>query len=153
MSRQSEQDARWLGGYRRILAVILLLVIMASLALSYRSHREQALAVSLELLGGQFAERMQRLHGLWLEQRRPAFLHAEGVNWQFGERGWPTGTDAMLPPSENCRQLWLVAIGSQGAELPPLQYLVSRDGKGCEFGWEDHWLVYHFFDGRVMATP
>ena len=60
MSRQSEQDERWLGGYRRMIACLLLLVILAILALSYRSHREEALAVSLSLLGEQFAERAQR---------------------------------------------------------------------------------------------
>ena len=72
-----------------MIACLLLLVILATLALSYRSHREEALAVSLSLLGEQFAERAQRLHGRWLDERRPEVLHAEGVAWQFDGRGWP----------------------------------------------------------------
>ena len=150
VSRQSEQDDRWLGGYRRLWALILLLVIVASLALGYRSQREQALAVSLELLGGQFAERAQRLHGLWLDQRRPEVLHGQGVAWQFDERGWPLAVLPLRSPSDNCRQLWQQLIGPQAQELPSLQVLVSRDGGGCEFGWESNWLIYRFSDGRVM---
>lgn len=153
MSRQSEQDERWLGGYRRVLAVTLLLVIIASLALSYRSHREEALAVSLTLLGEQFAERTQRLHGLWLDERRPAVLHAQGVAWQFDERGWPLGVLPLQSPSDNCRSLWLALIGEEAQGLPPLQALASRDGEGCEFGWDGQRLVYRFGDGRVRSLP
>lgn len=153
MSRQSEQDDRWLGGYRRALAAVLLLVIIASLALSYRNHREQALAVSLSLLGEQFAERAQRLHGLWLDQRRPAVLHAQGVAWQFDERGWPLAVLPRGSPSADCHRLWMRLIGQQGQGLPPLQALASLDGGGCEFGWEGHWLSYRYGDGRVLKKP
>ncbi|MGE6134327.1 hypothetical protein [Aeromonas salmonicida] len=141
MNRQSQQDDRWLGGYRRMAVLILLLIMVATLALS------------LTLLGEQFAERVQRLHGLWLDQRRPAVLHADGVAWQFDARGWPLGVDALLAPSENCRQLWLSIIGTQSQALPPLQAMASRDGTGCEFGWEDNWLIYQFYDGRVTLKP
>ncbi|WP_349920703.1 hypothetical protein [Aeromonas veronii] len=153
MSRQSEQDERWLGGYRRLAAVILLLVIIATLAMSYRSHREQALAVSVTLLGEQFAERVQRLHGRWLDERRPEVLHAEGVAWQFDERGWPLGVLPLQSPSDDCRQLWLTLIGDGGQNLPPLEALVSRDGRGCEYGWETQRLHYRFGDGRVQLLP
>ncbi|MGL5815558.1 MAG: hypothetical protein ACRCYW_19850 [Aeromonas sp.] len=153
MSRQSEQDERWLGGYRRIAAVILLLVIIATLAMSYRNHREQALAVSLSLLGEQFAERVQRLHGLWLDERRPAVLHAQGVAWQFDERGWPLGVVPLQSPSDDCRGLWVTLIGDRGQNLPPLQALASQDGGGCEFGWEAQRLLYRFGDGRVQSLP
>ncbi|MDM5100902.1 hypothetical protein [Aeromonas salmonicida] len=153
MNRQSQQDDRWLGGYRRMAVLILLLIMMATLAQSYRSHRAEALALSLTLLGEQFAERVQRLHGLWLDQRRPAVLHADGVAWQFDARGWPLGVDALLAPSENCRQLWSSIIGTQSQALPPLQAIASRDGTGCEFGWEDNWLIYQFYDGRVTLKP
>ncbi|WP_310598180.1 hypothetical protein [Aeromonas aquatica] len=150
MSRQSEQDERWLGGYRRAVAAVLLLVIIASLALSYRNHREEALAVSLSLLGEQFAERTQRLHGLWLEQRRPEQVYAQGVAWQFDERGWPLGVLPLQSPSDNCRQLWLTLLGQEAQSMPTLQVLASRDGGGCEFGWETNWLIYRFSDGRVL---
>ncbi|MGY3918216.1 hypothetical protein [Aeromonas eucrenophila] len=150
MSRQSEQDDRWLGGYRRALAAVLLLVIIASLALSYRNHREEALAVSLSLLGEQFAERVQRLHGLWLDQRRPELVHAQGVAWQFDERGWPLGVLPLQSPSDNCRQLWLTLLGQEAQSMPSLQVLASRDGGGCEFGWEANWLIYRFADGSVL---
>ena len=149
MSRQSEQDERWLGGYRRIVACALLLVILATLALSYRSHRAEALVVSLSLLGEQFAERAQRLHGRWLDERRPAVLHAEGQAWQFDDRGWPLAVLPLGSPSENCRRLWLTLIGPEDPGLPSWQALASRDGGGCEFGWEGHWLSYRFLDGRV----
>ncbi|MCH7370983.1 hypothetical protein [Aeromonas sp. MR16] len=150
MSRQSEQDERWLGGYRRAVAAVLLLVIIASLALSYRNHREEALAVSLSLLGEQFAERTQRLHGLWLDQRRPEQVYAQGVAWQFDERGWPLGVLPLQSPSDNCRQLWLTLLGQEAQSMPTLQVLASRDGGGCEFGWETNWLTYRFSDGRVV---
>ncbi|MGY3885986.1 hypothetical protein [Aeromonas aquatica] len=150
MSRQSEQDERWLGGYRRAVAAVLLLVIIASLALSYRNHREEALAVSLSLLGEQFAERTQRLHGLWLDQRRPEQVYAQGVAWQFDERGWPLGVLPLQSPSDNCRQLWLTLLGQEAQSMPTLQVLASRDGGGCEFGWETNWLIYRFSDGRVV---
>ncbi|MBP8051436.1 hypothetical protein KI797_18975 [Aeromonas media] len=153
MSRQSEQDERWLGGYRRMVVCALLLVILATLALSYRSHRAEALAVSLSLLGEQFAERAQRLHGRWLDERRPAVLHAEGVAWQFDERGWPLAVLPLQSPSGNCRQLWLMLIGPDDPGLPSWQALASQDGGGCEFGWEGHWLRYRFSDGRVLAKP
>ena len=153
MSRQSEQDERWLGGYRRMVACLLLLVILATLALSYRSHREEALAVSLSLLGEQFAERAQRLHGLSLEQRRPAVLHADGMAWQFDERGWPLGAGTVMTPSENCRWLWEQLIGTAASTQPPVQALASLDGEGCEFGWENNWLIYQFSDGRVRQKP
>ncbi|MEG0009287.1 MAG: hypothetical protein RR721_18060 [Aeromonas sp.] len=151
MSRQSEQDERWLGGYRRLWAVILLLIIISTLAMSYRSHREEALAVSLTLLGEQFAERAQRLHGLWLDERRPAVLHVQGMAWQFDERGWPLGVLPLQSPSDNCRSLWLALIGQDAKALPPLQALASQDGGGCEFGWDELRLVYRFGDGRVQS--
>ena len=153
MSRQSEQDERWLGGYRRMIACLLLLVILATLALSYRSHREEALAVSLSLLGEQFAERAQRLHGRWPDERRPEVLHAEGVAWQFDGRGWPLAVLPLQSPSANCRQLWLRLIGPEDPGLPSWQALASQHGDGCEFGWEGHWLRYRFGDGRVLAKP
>ncbi|MEB6640557.1 hypothetical protein MXM19_06795 [Aeromonas caviae] len=152
MSRQSEQDERWLGGYRRLIACILLLVILATLALSYRSHREEALAVSLTLLGEQFAERVQRLHGRWLDERRPAVLHAEGRAWQFDERGWPLAVLPRQSPSADCRQLWLALLGHDEG-LSSWQALASEGGGGCEFGQEGHWLHYSFTDGRVVARP
>ncbi len=152
MSRQSEQDERWLGGYRRLIACILLLVILATLALSYRSHREEALAVSLTLLGEQFAERVQRLHGRWLDERRPAVLHAEGRAWQFDGRGWPLAVLPRQSPSADCRQLWLALLGHDEG-LSSWQALASEGGGGCEFGQEGHWLHYSFTDGRVVARP
>ena len=153
MSRQSQQDEHWLGGYRRLAAVILLLIIVATLARSYLVHREEALAVSLTLLGEQFAERVQRLHGLWLEQRRPALLHVDGVAWQFDERGWPLGAGTVMTPSDNCRWLWEQLIGKAASTQPPVQALASLDGEGCEFGWENNWLIYQFSDGRVRQKP
>lgn len=153
VSRQSQQDDRWLGGYRRMAVLILLLIMVATLAQSYRTHRAEALAVSLTLLGEQFAERAQRLHGLWLDQRRPAVLHADGVVWQFDERGWPLGNGVRLTPSENCRWLWEQLIGVSASTQPPVQALASVDGEGCEFGWEDNWLIYQFSDGRVLQKP
>ena len=150
MSRQSEQDERWLGGYRRAVAAVLLLVIIASLALSYRNHREEALAVSLSLLGEQFAERAQRLHGLWLDQRRPEVVHAQGVAWQFDKRGWPLGVLPLQSPSYNCRGLWSTLLGQEAQSIPTLQVLASQDGGGCEFGWEANWLIYRFADGSVL---
>ncbi|MGL5498956.1 MAG: hypothetical protein ACRDCQ_18605, partial [Aeromonas sobria] len=71
MSRQTQQDDRWLAGYRQVAAVILLLVIVATLVRSYQSNREEAQQLTLTLLGEQFAERAQRLHGRWLDERRP----------------------------------------------------------------------------------
>ncbi|MDN6867704.1 hypothetical protein ACVDHI_11390 [Aeromonas sp. 25-248] len=150
MSRQSEQDERWLGGYRRLIACILLLVILATLALSYRSHREAALAVSLTLLGEQFAERVQGLHGRWLDERRPAVLYAEGRAWQFDGRGWPLAVLPLQSPSENCRGLWSALLGQEALSMPTLQVLASPDGEGCEFGWEANWLIYRFADGSLL---
>ena len=49
MSRESEQDEHWLGGYRRVVVFILLAVIVTALVMSYRSHREEALAISASL--------------------------------------------------------------------------------------------------------
>ncbi|MEA9440215.1 hypothetical protein VCX45_05770 [Aeromonas caviae] len=152
MSRQSEQDERWLGGYRRLIACILLLVILATLALSYRNHREAALAVSLTLLGEQFAERVHGLHGRWLDERRPAVLYAEGRAWQFDGRGWPLAVLPRQSPSADCRQLWLALLGHDEGLLS-WQALASEGGGGCEFGQEGHWLHYSFTDGRVVARP
>lgn len=153
MSRQSLQDEHWLGSYRRLAVGILLLIMVATLARSYLVHREEALAVSLTLLGEQFAERAQRLHGLWLDQRRPAVLHADGMAWQFDERGWPLGAGTVMTPSENCRWLWEQLIGTAASTQPPVQALASLDGEGCEFGWENNWLIYQFSDGRVQQKP
>jgi hypothetical protein len=153
VSRQSQQDERWLGSYRRLAVGILLLIMVATLARSYLVHREEALAVSLTLLGEQFAERAQRLHGLWLDQRRPAVLHADGMAWQFDERGWPLGAGTVMTPSENCRWLWEQLIGTAASTQPPVQALASLDGEGCEFGWENNWLIYQFSDGRVRQKP
>ncbi|ASX10315.1 hypothetical protein CKOHBEJN_00358 [Aeromonas hydrophila] len=153
MSRQSLQDEHWLGSYRRLAVGILLLIMVATLARSYLVHREEALAVSLTLLGEQFAERAQRLHGLWLDQRRPAVLHADGMAWQFDERGWPLGAGTVMTPSENCRWLWEQLIGTAASTQPPVQALASLDGEGCQFGWENNWLIYQFSDGRVRQKP
>ncbi|HAU4898431.1 hypothetical protein NAT02_16585 [Aeromonas hydrophila] len=153
MSRQSQQDERWLGSYRRLAVGILLLIMVATLARSYLVQREEALAVSLTLLGEQFAERAQRLHGLWLDQRRPAVLHADGIAWQFDERGWPLGAGTVMTPSENCRWLWEQLIGTAASTQPPVQALASLDGEGCQFGWENNWLIYQFSDGRVQQKP
>lgn len=136
-----------------MVACLLLLVILATLALSYRSHREEALAVSLSLLGEQFAERAQRLHGRWLDERRPEVLHAQGVAWQFDGRGWPLAVLPLQSPSANCRQLWLRLIGPEDPGLPSWQALASQHGDGCEFGWEGRWLFYRFSDGRVLTKP
>ncbi|MFQ2274817.1 hypothetical protein [Aeromonas hydrophila] len=153
MSRQSQQDDHWLESYRRLAVGILLLIMVATLARSYLVHREEALAVSLTLLGEQFAERAQRLHGLWLDQRRPAVLHADGMAWQFDERGWPLGAGTAMTPSENCRWLWEQLIGTTASTQPPVQALASLDGEGCQFGWENNWLIYQFSDGRVQQKP
>ncbi len=153
MSRQMQQDDRWLTGYRRIAVIILLMVIVATLVRSYQSHREEAQQLTLTLLGEQFAERAQRLHGIWLDERRPQTLHVAGKGWQFDARGWPLGLVPLQSPSENCRQLWSSIIGTQSQALPPLQAMASRDGTGCEFGWEDNWLIYQFYDGRVTLKP
>ncbi|PKD22632.1 MSHA biogenesis protein MshF2 [Aeromonas hydrophila] len=142
-----------MGSYRRLAVGILLLIMVATLARSYLVHREEALAVSLSLLGEQFAERAQRLHGLWLDQRRPAVLHADGIAWQFDERGWPLGAGTVITPSENCRWLWEQLIGTAASTQPPVQALASLDGEGCEFGWENNWLIYQFSDGRVRQKP
>lgn len=142
-----------MGSYRRLAVGILLLIMVATLARSYLVHREEALAVSLTLLGEQFAERAQRLHGLWLDQRRPAVLHVDGMAWQFDERGWPLGAGTVMTPSENCRWLWEQLIGKAASTQPPVQALASLDGEGCEFGWENNWLIYQFSDGRVRQKP
>ena len=153
MSRQTQQDDRWLTGYRRIAVIILLMVIVATLVRSYQSHREEAQQITLTLLGEQFAERAQRLHGRWLDERRPEVLHAEGVAWQFDGRGWPLAVLPLQSPSANCRQLWLRLIGPEDPGLPSWQALASQHGDGCEFGWEGHWLFYRFSDGRVLTKP
>lgn len=153
MSRQTQQDDRWLAGYRQIAAVILLLVIVATLVRSYQSNREEAQQLTLTLLGEQFAERAQRLHGLWLDERRPPVLHVVGKGWQFDARGWPLGLVPLQSPSENCRQLWLALVGETDGGMPPLQFLASPDGRGCEMGWDGYWLFYQFADGRVIKKP
>ena len=153
MSRQTQQDDRWLTGYRRIAVVILLMVIIATLVRSYQVHREEAQQLALTLLGEQFAERAQRLHGLWLDERRPDTLHSAGQGWQFDERGWPLGLLPLQSPSENCRQLWLALVGEMDGGMPPLQVLARPDGSGCEMGWDGYWLIYQFSDGRVMKKP
>ena len=153
MSRQTQQDDRWLTGYRRIAVIILLMVIVATLVRSYQGHREEAQQLTLTLLGEQFAERAQRLHGLWLDERRPDTLHSAGQGWQFDERGWPLGLLPLQSPSENCRQLWLALVGEMDGGMPPLQVLARPDGSGCEMGWDGYWLIYQFSDGRVMKKP
>ncbi|MGU5680102.1 hypothetical protein [Aeromonas allosaccharophila] len=153
MSRQAQQDDRWLTGYRRIAVMILLMVIIATLVRSYQVHREEAQQLALTLLGEQFAERAQRLHGLWLDERRPDTLHSAGQGWQFDERGWPLGLVPLQSPSENCRQLWLALVGEMDGGMPPLQVLARPDGSGCEMGWDGYWLIYQFSDGRVMKKP
>ena len=153
MSRQTQQDDRWLTGYRRIAVIILLMVIVATLVRSYQSHREEAQQITLTLLGEQFAERAQRLHGIWLDARRPQILHVAGQGWQFDARGWPLGLVPLQSPSENCRQLWRALLGEMDGGLPPLQIQAHPDGSGCEMGWDGYWLVYRFSDGRVMKKP
>lgn len=153
MSRQTQQDDRWLAGYRQIAAVILLLVIVATLVRSYQSNREEAQQLTLTLLGEQFAERAQRLHGRWLDERRPPVLHVVGKGWQFDARGWPLGLVPLQSPSENCRQLWLALVGETDGGMPPLQFLARPDGSGCEMGWDGYWLFYQFADGRVIKKP
>jgi hypothetical protein len=148
MSRQGEQDARWLSGYRLVAAILVLLAIIATLVGGYQRHREQALATSLTLLGEQFAERVQRLHGRWLDERRPARLHAEGQIWQFDERGWPLGMAPLVSPSADCQQLWQGAMGSLQPGNLALQFRGMTGG--CLMGIESHWLYYRFADGRVL---
>lgn len=152
MSRQSQQDDRWLAGYRRIAVVILLLVIGATLVRSYQGSREEAQQLALTLLGDKFAERVQRLHGLWLDERRPQTLYVAGKGWQFDSRGWPLGPVPLGSPSENCRQLWLALMGEIQDGVPALHFLARADGSGCEIGWDAYWLFYHFSDGRVSKT-
>lgn len=147
MSRQGEQDIRWLSGYRLLAAILVLLVIIATLVGGYHRHRDQALATSLALLGEQFAERMQRLHGRWLEERRPAQFHAQGQVWQFSERGWPLGLAPLITPSSDCQQLWQSVMGSSSLGNLPLQFRGMAGG--CLIGAESHWLHYRFADGRV----
>ncbi len=153
MNRQTQQDDRWLTGYRRIAVIILLMVIMATLVRSYQGHREEAQQLTLTLLGEQFAERAQRLHGIWLDERRPQKLNVAGKGWQFDARGWPLGLVPLQSPSENCRQLWLALMSETKGGMPPLQVLARPDGSGCEMGWDGYWLVYQFSDGRVMKKP
>ncbi len=149
MSRQSQQDERWLSGYRLGITLILLMIIVATLVQSYQGNREEAQRVTLTLLGEQFAERVQRLHGLWLDARRPSLLHAGDLAWQFDERGWPLAVMPPQSPSGNCRQLWLTLVGEVESGMPPLQFLARPDGSGCEIGWDGYWLMYQFSDGRV----
>lgn len=143
-----------MAGYRRIAVVILLMVIVATLGRSYQRNREEAQQLALTLLGEQFAERAQRLHGLWLDERRPEILRIAEQSWQFDSRGWPLGLLPLQSPSANCQQLWLALVGDVAtAGLPPLQYLARVDGLGCEIGWDGYWLIYQFSDGRVIKKP
>ncbi|CAJ1855850.1 hypothetical protein [Aeromonas jandaei] len=153
MSRQAVQDDRWLGGYRRIAVMILLMIIVATLARTYQHNREEAQQLTLTLLGVQFAERAQRLHGLWLDERRPRTLYVGEQGWHFDERGWPLGLSPLQSPSADCRLLWLALMGEQQEELPPLQFLARADGSGCDIGWDGYWLFYQFSDGRVIKSP
>ncbi len=136
MNRQTQQDDRWLAGYRRIAVIILLMVIVTTLVRSYQINREEAQQLSLTLLGEQFAERAQRLHGIWLNERRPDTLHSAGHGWQFDERGWPLGLLPLQSPSENCRQLWLALVGeTEGGHATlavsgPPRWQRVRDGVG-----------------------
>ena len=50
----------------------------ATLALSYRSHRAEALAVSLSLLGSNLPSGPSGCTGAGSMKRRPAVLHAGG---------------------------------------------------------------------------
>ncbi|MGY3870518.1 hypothetical protein ACW5W4_13405 [Aeromonas crassostreae] len=147
MSRQGEQDARWLSGYRLLAAILVLLVLVATLVGGYGHQREQALGTQLTLMGQQFAERVQRLHGRWLDERRPDLLHAEGLGWQFDERGWPLGVVPLTTPSRNCQQLWQGIMGEVQPGRLPLQFWGRLDG--CLIGSETHWLHYRFADGSV----
>lgn len=153
MSRQAQQDDRWLTGYRRIAVIILLMVIVATLVHGYQGHREEVQQLTFTLQGEQFAERVQRLHGIWLDEQRPQVLHVAGKGWQFDDRGWPLGLVPLQSPSDSCRQLWLALVGTTEGGIPPLQFLARPDGSGCEMGWDGYWLIYQFYDGRVMKKP
>ncbi|PJG58162.1 hypothetical protein [Aeromonas cavernicola] len=149
MSMQTEQEARWLGGYRQVIVVILLLIITVTLVQRYQRYTEEAQRLNLNLLGQQFAERVQRLHGLWLDELRPDTLHSGGQAWHFDARGWPIGLWPLGSSSDNCRRLWASLMGESGAQLSELLFLASPDGDGCEVGLHDNWLIYQFSDGRV----
>ncbi|MFM4803856.1 hypothetical protein [Aeromonas bivalvium] len=148
MSRQGEQDARWLAGYRLVVAILVLLVILATLGTGYHTQREQAIGTKLTLLGQQFAERVQRLHGRWLDERRPPLLHAQGLGWQFDERGWPLGVAPLTTPSADCRNLWQGIMGEVAPGGQALQFRARLDG--CLIGLEGHWLHYRFGDGTLV---
>ena len=78
----------------------------------------------------------------------PPCLHAEGLAWQFDDRAGPGGPAAGLAVRD-CRRLWLAPGSAQRiGPRQPGAALASRDGGGCEFGWEGQWLSYRFSMAR-----
>lgn len=148
MSREEQISWHWLSGYRLAVTVIVMLLLMGTLARVYLRQREAALETAMATQAGQFAERAQRLHGLWLEQRHPPQVFAEGQLWLLSQEGWPQAVAERRNPSEDCLRLWQALIGSELAG-EPVTGLALTDGSGCEWSLAAaHWR-YDWQDGRV----
>lgn len=139
MSREQQEQWRWLGGLRLAVSLLLLFTLVGLLASAYQSHRRATLEAAMGELVAQFGERSQRLHGLWLMERRPPSLWAEGRRWHFSAQGWPRGAGEEGDP---CRALWLAMTGIWALDGEALT--LRQQGEGCEFslsgaGWRYGW--------------
>lgn len=128
--------------------LILLLIMVATLAQSYRSHRAEALALSLTLLGSSLPSGYKgcTVSG-WISAVPPSCM----------QMGWPGNS---MPGAGHwvlmrCWPLRKIAVssGRHYWHTEPGPAAVAGHGEprwhGCEFGWEDNWLLYQFYDGRV----
>lgn len=148
MSREQQDQWRWLGGFRLAVSLTLLFTLMGLLASAYQSHRGAAQVAALTELVGQFGERSQRLHGLWLMGQRPPVLRAEGRLWYFSANGWPNGVDSMAP--DPCPALWQALIGSRELDGEPLS--LNQRAQGCEIGLGAVRWYYDWRTGAVRQT-
>ncbi|MGN5139061.1 hypothetical protein ACTG15_13680 [Aeromonas sp. 164P] len=152
MSQEERQIWRWRRGLRLVVALIVWLILLGVLVGSYQQQRDAVQQTSLARLSGHFAERAQRLHGLWLINRRPPQLLAEGVWWHFGSSGWPIGVGDRQEGDGDCQALWQQLIGVARIDGEPLQVTALPAAAGC--GWslgERHWH-YRWQGGEVRVV-
>lgn len=154
MKRGDDKDrGNWRKGLKLTVAGTLMLVLMSALVRSYFDQRDGALEAAMQALSSQFAERAQRLHGVWLMEQRPASVRVEGRLWRFSAQGWPQGVDTDKSPSEECQALWLALVERADLDGEPLQWLALQSGTGCEFRLGDSRWIYYWQDGHVLRMP
>ncbi|QYJ75860.1 hypothetical protein [Shewanella sp. FJAT-52076] len=159
MLPQREAEGELIGIYRRMLAVIVMLLLLAVVGFRYFSGLESVASHSMVMEQGRLQNLVSMARSKWLGQGRGEILKLE---WELLDRdtpaapvlihmsavGWPQ------PPQRDaigCRALWQQLLGYGTEDLIDVSF--DTGSGSCQYLGEAHSLIsYHLDTGKVTLV-